>query len=181
MTILEDFGTLTAPDTVRLERLLPGPIDRVWSFITDSEKRRKWLAPGPMDLKVGGEVDLRFNHAELTGDKNTPAEFCKYDGSISQPGHIVAVEAPHLLTMTWGEGGSNPPSEVTFELSTKGDKVLMVITHKRIPNRGYMLSVSGGWHAHVGVLIDVLADREPRPFWKTIEALKVEYEQRIPA
>ena len=27
--------------TVRFERILPGPIERVWSYIVESDKRRK--------------------------------------------------------------------------------------------------------------------------------------------
>ena len=40
--------------TVRLERLLPGPIERVWAFITESDLRRQWLAAGEFELTVGG-------------------------------------------------------------------------------------------------------------------------------
>jgi hypothetical protein len=39
VTPSRDYGVVTAPDTVHLERLLPGPIERVWSYLTDSEKR----------------------------------------------------------------------------------------------------------------------------------------------
>lgn len=50
---LEAYGRLTAPDTLQIERLLPGPIERVWSYLTESEKRRKWLASGDMPLTRG--------------------------------------------------------------------------------------------------------------------------------
>jgi hypothetical protein len=29
---MNEYGTVTGPDTVRLERLLPGPIERVWEY-----------------------------------------------------------------------------------------------------------------------------------------------------
>jgi uncharacterized protein YndB with AHSA1/START domain len=41
---MNDYGVLTAPDTLRIERLLPGPIERVWQYLTDSDKRATWLA-----------------------------------------------------------------------------------------------------------------------------------------
>lgn len=179
--VLEDYGTVIDPTALRLTRLLPGPIERVWSFITDSEKRGKWLASGPMDLKVGGAVGLTFNHADLSDDSQTPDELKKCRGAVHQAGQITRLEAPTLLAMTWGEGGKNPPSEVTFELKAEGDKVRMILTHQRLPNRGEMLSVAGGWHAHIGILIDVLEAREPRPFWATYAKLDAEYERRIPA
>ena len=30
---MNDYGVLTAPDTLRIERLLPGPIERVWQYL----------------------------------------------------------------------------------------------------------------------------------------------------
>ena len=52
---MNEYGVITHPDTVRLERLLPGPIERVWDYLTDSKKRGTWLATGTMDLRVGGK------------------------------------------------------------------------------------------------------------------------------
>ena len=51
-------GVLTALDglVARLERLLPGPIERVWAYVTESDKRATWLAGGEMELRVGGKV-----------------------------------------------------------------------------------------------------------------------------
>ncbi len=57
---MNEYGVVTEPRTVYFERLLPGPIERVWAYITESEKRGKWLATGEMELRVGGRVDLKF-------------------------------------------------------------------------------------------------------------------------
>ena len=35
----QDYGVVTAPDTVKIERMLPGPIERVWAYLTDPAKR----------------------------------------------------------------------------------------------------------------------------------------------
>ena len=40
------YGTLIEPTTLKIQRMLPGPIERVWAYLTDSELRRKWLAAG---------------------------------------------------------------------------------------------------------------------------------------
>ena len=56
--------TLVEPGTVRLERLLPGPLERVWAYITESDKRAKWLAAGEFDLRVGGKVRLEFDNSQ---------------------------------------------------------------------------------------------------------------------
>lgn len=44
------YGRLVEPTTLKIERLLPGPIDRVWAYLTQSELRRRWLASGEMRL-----------------------------------------------------------------------------------------------------------------------------------
>ena len=49
MTMLaspDDYGALIEPATVKIQRLLPGPIERVWAYLTDGDLRRKWLAAG---------------------------------------------------------------------------------------------------------------------------------------
>ncbi|HPF91720.1 MAG TPA: hypothetical protein PLL57_13755 [Flavobacteriales bacterium] len=35
------MGELIAPNTIRFTRVLPGPIERVWSYLVDPEKRSK--------------------------------------------------------------------------------------------------------------------------------------------
>jgi hypothetical protein len=52
-------GTATGPGELRIERWLPGPAERIWAYLTDSEKRGAWLAPGEMELRVGGRVEHR--------------------------------------------------------------------------------------------------------------------------
>ena len=59
-------GAIVADRTVRIERLLPGPIERVWAYLTDSEKRRQWLAAGTMELQPSGRVEHLFRHQELS-------------------------------------------------------------------------------------------------------------------
>ena len=54
-----DYGV----SPVRLERTLPDPIERVWAYLTESEKRAKWFAAGPMGLKPGGKLTFHFQHS----------------------------------------------------------------------------------------------------------------------
>jgi len=54
--------------------VLPGPIERVWAYLMESEKRGKWLATGNMELRVGGRVELHFCHADLSPHAETPPE-----------------------------------------------------------------------------------------------------------
>jgi hypothetical protein len=43
-----------------------------------------------------------------------------------------------------------------------------------------MVRVSGGWHTHLGILIDRLNGREPGAFWPRFAGLEAEYEKRLP-
>jgi uncharacterized protein YndB with AHSA1/START domain len=174
-----EFGTVTAADTVRFDRLLPGPIERVWAFLTEPDKRAQWLAGGPMELRAGGKVELQFNHASLTkGAEPTPERFKKHESGVTIHGHVTRSEPPRLLSYTWG-GESGVESEVTFELTPQGDKVRLLLTHRRLPDRKAMLGVGSGWHTHLGVLADRLAGREPVGFWSNFLAVEAEYKKLL--
>ncbi|MGH9966319.1 MAG: SRPBCC family protein [Pyrinomonadaceae bacterium] len=175
-----EYGIATEAGTVRLERVLPGPIERVWAYLTESEKRGKWFASGPMELRVGGRLEFHFHNSDLTPHgEPTPERYKECEGMVSN-GRVTRCEPPHLLSFTWGEELGDE-SEVTFELADREGQVLMVLTHRRLRNRAEMVSVASGWHVHVGVLIDQLNGREPQPFWSALEELEAEYDKRLPA
>ena len=52
------FGELIARDAVRIERLLPGPIGRVWDYFIDADKRRLWIGGGVIEPFAGGRVEI---------------------------------------------------------------------------------------------------------------------------
>lgn len=173
---MHDYATRIAPDTVRLERLLPGPIERVWAFLTESEQRKRWLAAGHMDLRVGGKVELNFDHS-LISPEPTPAKY--RDQPMSFIGKVLRCEPPKLLEFTWMESHGDH-SQVLWELKPSGDKVVFTITHRKLMTRDLLLGVSGGWDVHVGILDDVLTNRAPRGFWSAHAKLEQEYAQRFP-
>ena len=178
---MNDFGTVTAPDTLRIERLLPGPIERVWAYLTESEKRGSWLARGDMELRPGGSMELVFHNDNLTeNDVPAPAKYEKYGGEIRSHGHVLECEPPRLLVFSWDEENGGD-SQVRMELTPQGDEVRLVLTHSRLASRDGMISVAGGWHTHLGILADRLAGRVPPGFWATHARIAAEYERRIPA
>ena len=60
------YGVLTEPATLKIQRLLPGPIERVWAYLTESDLRRQWLAAGAMEMKVGAPFEFVWRNDELT-------------------------------------------------------------------------------------------------------------------
>lgn len=170
---LADYGVLTAPMTLTIERLLPGPIERVWAYLTESDKRGRWLATGEMELRVGGRVSLTWHNDTLTGHAEQRPEGHPCEHRLEST--ITRLEPPRLLAMGWGNAG-----EVTFTLEPWGDEVRLVIVHRNLPDRDMLLSVSGGWHAHLDILVAVSRGQAPAPFWSTWQRLRGEYESRLP-
>jgi uncharacterized protein YndB with AHSA1/START domain len=174
---MKDYPTVVSPTEVRFERLLPGPIESVWSYLTDAKKRGEWLAGGPMELRVGGKVALRFKHSELSPNQAPPPEqYRKMDAE----GHhaeetVTEIDPPRRLAFTWGGN-----SEVVFELAPKDGKVLLTLTHRKLPNEEERNDVSGGWHCHLTVLADKLEGRTPPAFWDIFRKVSTEYANGIP-
>jgi uncharacterized protein YndB with AHSA1/START domain len=170
------YGKVIAPDTIRFERMLPGPTERVWAYLTDPEKRAKWLASGPMELHVGGTTTLTWKHADLDTVPDEVPE--KYANGHSMQATITRCEPPYVLGYSWG-ARADALSEVVFELSKQGDEVLLVLTHHRLPGRKDLLGVSGGWHVHLDILAEHLQGRTSPGFWGKHARLNAEYDERI--
>ncbi len=164
--------TLVEPGTVRLERVLPGPLERLWAYLTDSKKRATWLAGGEFDLRVGGRVRLEWHNSNLSSDKAPPEKYKGVDGARSE-GAITRLEPMRLLAYTWSMNGID--TEVSFELAPRGKEVLLTIVHRRLDGRDLTVSVMSGWDVHTGILEDLLNGLEPRPFWRTHGQLEKQY------
>ena len=178
MQMMNDYGTVPEPGTVHIERLLPGPVERVWAYLTEADKRGQWLASGGMDQRVGGGVELVFRNSELTAnDDPAPAKYKAETGEVRLHGTVTECERLRLLAFSWGDGAD--ASEVRFELTPRGKDVLLAVTHRRIESHDAMVGVAAGWHTHLGILADRLDGREPDGFWRTHTRLEKEYAARI--
>ena len=168
------YGVLTEPATLKIQRLLPGPIERVWAYLTESELRRQWLAAGQMEMRVGAPFELVWRNEELT---NPPGR--RPDGFGDEhrmQSRITELDPPRKLAFTWGRSGG-----VSFELEPKGDRVLLTVIHSRLPDRATMLMVGAGWHMHLDILVARATGKEPEPFWDGWSRLRSEYDRRLPA
>jgi uncharacterized protein YndB with AHSA1/START domain len=167
-------GVLTEPATLKIQRRLPGPIERVWAYLTESDLRRQWLAAGQMEMKVGTPFELVWRNDELTNPPGQrPAGFSAEHRMQSR---VVELDPPRKLVIAWGAGG-----DVSFELQPRGNEVLLTVIHRRLPDRATMLKVGAGWHMHLDVLVARVTGKEPEPFWDGWSRLHKEYDQRLPA
>ncbi|MBW8726881.1 MAG: SRPBCC family protein [Inquilinus limosus] len=175
---MSDYGTLIASDTVRFERLLPGPIERVWAYLTESDKRGTWLASGAVEPRIGGQVELHFLHSGLSPlPDQIPAKYKSMEKGASFTARVTRWEPPRLLSHSWPEPSGNE-SEVTFELTPQGAEILLAVTHRRL-GTDQMASAAGGWHTHLDILVDRMHGRVPQPFFIIHTPLEAEYEARI--
>ncbi len=164
-------ATLIKPSTIRFERLLPGPIERVWEYLTVSEKRATWLAAGEFELRLGGKIELHFDNEKLCDE--TPPKDARARGKHTATGKITRLEPMKALGYTWS--WNDDVSEVLYELTPKGKDVLLVIHHRLPDDKELKVAVGGGWGAHTGILEDVLNGVKPRGFWSTHARLMKEF------
>jgi uncharacterized protein YndB with AHSA1/START domain len=164
------LGRFASNDSVVLERLLPGSVEQVWSYLTDPVLLKTWLAGGTVDLYTGGALHLDFDLIECPGRETVHG---------TMEGIITVCNPPTLLVYTWGESGSraagDPDSQVAFELQPATDsQTLLTLTHTRIVTKD-LPSIGAGWHVHLDVLTDRLLDRQPGHFMDAWYALEPRY------
>jgi len=169
---MQNNETIIEPGVLQFQRLLTGPLEKVWAYLTESEKRGKWLATGEMELREGGSVTLNFLHKDLSPIPGPPPEkYRDMESGKGFTGKILKIDPPRLLSFTW-EG----TSEVTFELEKKEDKVLLTLTHRKLPtDKGTLIGVSGGWHTHLDILIADLRGETRPNFWQRFTGLEERY------
>ncbi len=66
LATLDAYGVLTEPATLRIQRLLPVSVERVWAYLAEGELRRLWLAAGRMEMRVGAPFELVWRNDELS-------------------------------------------------------------------------------------------------------------------
>jgi len=153
---MSDLATIADRSVLTFVRHYPGPIERVWAYLTDPKLLEKWLLGGVVADRVGGEV--RFE--------------------IGATGNVTAYEPPHLLEYTWNEeeasAGPVADSIVRWELSEEGGGVRLTLTHSRLPEIE-VLGHAAGWHTFLQRLAACVDGRDPEPIEDLFPRLKDEY------
>jgi uncharacterized protein YndB with AHSA1/START domain len=178
-TIQQPYAILLAPDTILLERLLPGPIERVWEYLTDPEKLSTWLGVANIEQRAGTFFVLTMRNSDLSTIKEaTPPQYAKYDGTHISECEITRCDPPRLLEFLWGKPSEGQQQKVTITLSPKGKGVLLQLTHRRLSGSGRMHGFAAGWHTHLHFLQARMGGREPGGFWQNFSQIETAYEKR---
>ena len=168
------FGVLASPSTLRLQRTLPGPIERVWSYLIDSDLRQQWLAAGALNAQPGASFELVWHNDTLsTSASERPAGFTEVSRATCQ---VTDVEPMRKLSFNWPGVG-----DVTFELEPIGNEVVLTVTHRQLPDRTMTVMVGAGWHMHCDILAARITGVKPESFWSGWVRLRDEYDRRVAA
>ena len=125
---------------VHFERVYDYTVDELWSALTDPAQLRGWLGTTELDLRVGGEVVVRFAEDETVR------------------GVVRQLEPKRLLEYTWNIH-DEPQSILRIELEPRDRGTLLVLDHRMLAvaqATGY----GAGWHAHLDGLEHRLGGRE---------------------
>jgi len=173
------MGVLIDPATLRFERLLLAPVERVWAMLVEPEQRARWLCGGVWELKPGGRAEFAFHNRSLTTpDDPAPAEFAGEDGPVSFLGEVLQVEPPHLIELSMIESDGRR-TRMRFELQAERlddqDVTRLIATQFDLTAPEDFAGIGAGWHTHLDIMT-ALADGAPRPpFWAHFSALKERY------
>lgn len=143
---MKDKGEISSVGQVRFERLLPGPIERVWDFLTRTELLPTWFGEGTIEPRVGGEVRLMGGHIRGTVTQWQPPRKLVYTWNVFSPGEEVS---------------AYPESYLTLELSPEGEHVRLTLTHLPIPER-FQKQTSMGWHTFLDIVESGVRGEEPQ-------------------
>jgi uncharacterized protein YndB with AHSA1/START domain len=143
-------GEMSKVACVTFTRLLPGPIDRVWTYLTDPTKMPTWYGEVALiEPRQGGKVRLMNGHIR---------------------GLVTQWQPPRKLIHTWNvfdDGAAEDAvsayaeSYPTFELEPRGDDVLLTFKHFPILDR-FVPQNAMGWHTMLDILIAALEDQPVR-------------------
>jgi uncharacterized protein YndB with AHSA1/START domain len=118
---------------VRFERLLPGPIERVWEFLVDPARLPGWFGDAVIEPRLGGAVSIMGGHVRGVVTAWNPPRRLAYTWNVFGPGDI---DSPY------------PESYVTFELQPRGEDVLLTLTHLPVLDR-FEKQNAMGWHTYL--------------------------------
>jgi uncharacterized protein YndB with AHSA1/START domain len=110
----------------------------VWAALTDPTQRVGWLAPGEIELKVGGRARLDFA-----------------DSGIVIDSAVTALERGQVLEFSWSGPGESP-RPVRFELAADGEATTLTLTLTLSAEEDVGRSCAG-WSAHLEMLAATLA------------------------
>lgn len=165
----DDYGTQLEDGSMRFVRMVQGPVDRVWAYLVDPDKRAQWLCGGTSGQKPGDSFTLAFDNSKL--GEGTESEKDPSRGSPHQMSAEMTISKPHrLLAFRWNG------AETRFELEEADNTVKLTVIQSPPTELSQRIGMATGWHTHLGVLVAVLQDEQALSFWPAFDMAKSHYE-----
>jgi|SRR5579871_3279336 len=151
---MSDSGTFHRVCSVRFERILPGPVGRVWQHLTEPAKLTAWYGKeSVIEPKEGGRVSLMDGHIRGIVTQWVPERKLIHSWNVFSPGNPQSAYPESYLSIELA--GSNP--------------VMLTLLHLPVLER-FEKQNAMGWHTFLDILEDTLAGR--------IAAPRMDYMQR---
>ncbi len=141
---MSDKGEIATVPCVKFVRLLPGPIEKVWSLIAETGNLPAWFGDNStIEPRQGGHVSLMDGHIRGVVTQWQPPHKLIYTWNVFSPGETVT---------------ALPESYPTFELEAHGNKVQLTLTHFPVLER-FEKQNAMGWHTFLDI-VSATARRE---------------------
>jgi len=138
-------GEIIAESAVRFVRILPGPVERAWAFLTEPARLTEWYGEGAIEPREGGAVSFMGGHVRGVVTGWRPNEFLAYTWNVFSPGETVS---------RW------PVSYLEFTLAADGDATRLTLIHRPIPP-AMQPQTAMGWHTVLDLVEAGLDGRFP--------------------
>lgn len=147
----DEKAVMGAAAQVRFERLLPGPIERVWAHLTDTKLLPAWFGEdSSIEPRQGGAVSLMGGHIRGVVTQWRPPRRLSYTWNVFSPD--VGPDAASAF----------PESYLTLTLEPYGARVLLTLTHMPILAR-FEKQNAMGWHTMLDILAATLNGESAAP------------------
>jgi uncharacterized protein YndB with AHSA1/START domain len=123
-------GRIVQEAAAVFERILPGPIEKVWTFLTEASRLPEWYGEGSIEPREGGAVSLMGGHIRGVVTAWRPHSALGYTWNVFQPDETVSA---------W------PVSYLEFALKPADGTVALTLVHRPIPEAMQNLTCMG-WH-----------------------------------
>ncbi len=144
---MSDDAHFTHAHMVRFERALPGPPDRAWAILTETELLPGWYGEGRIEPRSGGLVELMGGHIKGVVTQWQPPQRLAYTWNVFNPGDAVS---PY------------PESYLILTLMPAGNDTTLVLEHLPVLERFVKLNAMG-WHTYLDMVAAALRGEPVAP------------------
>ena len=135
-------GEIVAESAVRFVRVLDAPAEKIWNFLTQSNRLPEWYGEGVIEPREGGKVSLMGGHIRGVVTGWRPEKFLAYTWNVFSPGEEVS---------------RFPISYLEFSL----DGSRLILIHRPIP-QAMQNQTMMGWHTMLDLIAAGLGGEFPK-------------------